>query len=583
MQKIGIGYERYKDFLDNNMYYVDKTLLIRDIVDKGGQTTLFTRPRRFGKTLALSMIRTFFELEYDYDGNIVDNRKYFEGKKIMGEREEILSMLGQYPVIKLSLKSAKQPDFYRAFLMLRNEIAGEFDRHSYLLKSDRLNKGDFAAFNELLEGRMEWSKIERELRTKEEKEDAFRAEVSRYSTALKTLSDLLKKHHNKNVIILIDEYDVPLENSYFKGFYPEMVDFIRSLFESALKTNDALERAVVTGCLRISKESIFTGLNNFEVYSVRGGDFGEYFGFTPEETFAMLKAYHLENTVDTVKKWYDGYVFGKTEVYNPWSIIKFVKDQIAMPGRLPEPYWSNTSSNSIIRDLVERAGEGTRDELDTLINGGTIEKKIHEDITYDGIYDSEENFWNFLFFTGYMRKVSERSEGEDIYITMRIPNAEIRYIYRNQISEWFEKRVKETDRSEFHKAVLAKDTESMGRNLTGLLRQSISTFDSAESFYQGFLLSMLIGVKDYSARSNREEGEGRPDITLYPLNPPDPAYIFEIKVRKKFNEMQDGVEEALAQIKDKKYEEGILDDGYSGAVSYGVCFCKKSCIVQSIS
>ena len=579
MQKIGVGYERYKDFFDNDMYYVDKTLLIRDIVDKGGQTTLFTRPRRFGKTLALSMIRTFFELEYDLDGNTVDNRKYFEGKKIMGEREEILSMLGQYPVIKLSLKSAKQPDFYSAFLKLRDEIIDEYDRHSYLLNSDRLNNKDIDGFNGMLNGGVEWRKKEDRFRGEGERKVALTAEVAKYSTALKYLSQLLKKHHGKNVIILIDEYDVPLENSYFLGFYKEMVDFIRSLFESALKTNDALERAVVTGCLRISKESIFTGLNNLEVYSVRGGDFGEYFGFTPEETYSMLKAYNLENTVDTVKDWYDGYIFGESEVYNPWSIIKFVKDQVAMPGRFPEPYWSNTSSNSIIRDLVERADENTRNELDMLIKGGTIEKKIHEDITYDVIYDSEENLWSFLFFTGYMRKVSERSEGGDIYITMRIPNEEVLYVYENQISEWFKGIVKQTDQKVLYEAVLSRNTEAIEEYVSNLLRKSISTFDSSESFYQGYLLSLLTGIPSYTAMSNREEGDGRPDIVLYPNKPKDPAYIFEIKVRKKFNEMQGGIEEAFAQIKDKKYEEGILEDGYAGVVSYGVCFCKKSCIV----
>ena len=574
MQKIGIGYERYKDFLDNDMYYVDKTLLIRDIVDKGGQTTLFTRPRRFGKTLALSMIRTFFELEYDFDGNIVDNRKYFEGKKIMDAGERILSMLGQYPVINLSLKSAKQPDFYSAFMRLREEIIGEFGRHSYLMNSDRLNERDKEKLDELYFKESVWNR-----KSTEEKESGFKEECDKYSTALKILSELLKKHHNKNVIILIDEYDVPLENSYFKGFYPEMVGFIRSLFESALKTNDALERAVVTGCLRISRESIFTGLNNLEVNSIRGRDFGEYFGFTVDETEAMLKAYDLSGNLDIVRSWYDGYIFGDAEVYNPWSVIKYVKDHAGAPERFPEPYWSNTSSNSIIRDLVEKADDSTRDELERLIDGGTIEKKVHEDITYDGIYDSQENLWNFLFFTGYMRKVSERSEGDDIYVTMRIPNTEIRSIYRNQIREWFEKRIKATDRSEFHKAVTKGDTGLMEDFLNDLLEKSISTFDSNESFYHGYLLSLLVGLPGYSARSNREEGDGRPDIVLYPNKPKDPAYIFEIKARKKFNEMQDGLNEAFQQIRDKRYGEGILEEGYAGSVSFGVCFCKKSCIV----
>ena len=580
MKKIGIGYENFKEFTTEKLYYVDKTLLIRDIVDKGGKVTLFTRPRRFGKTLAMSMLQTFFELEYDRDGNVVDNRRYFEGMKIMDAGDEILGMMGQYPVINMTLKSAKQGDFYNAFTMLRGEIIGEFSRHDYLLKSDAIDDKKKQKFREIISGDLDWDKRKWEIKDKEERAEAFKQEVGKYAVALKTLSELLKKHHGKNVIILIDEYDVPLENAWFRGFYDEMVTFIRSLFESALKTNDALERAVVTGCLRISKESIFTGLNNLEVNSIRGRSFGEYFGFTQEETEAMLRDYGLESKIQEVKKWYDGYLFGDAEVYNPWSVTKYVKEHVSAPDCFPEPYWANTSSNSIIKELIEDADEGQREELDTLINGGTIEKQIHEDITYGDIHENEDNLWNFLFFTGYMRKVSERHDGKNIYVTMRIPNFEVGYIYENQISSWFDKIVKTTDRGDLHKAVIARDTKEISRVLTELLKKSISTFDSAESFYHGYLLSMLIGVHDYVAKSNREEGDGRPDIVLYPMNPEDPAYIFEIKKRKKFNEMKAGVQEAFDQIRDKKYEEGILDDGYAGVISYGVCFCKKSCIVE---
>ncbi len=579
MQKIGIGYENYKEFIDLNMYYVDKTLLIRDVIEKGGKATLFTRPRRFGKTLAQSMLRTFFEIELDRNGEKIDNSRYFEGKKIMGAGDDILLMMGQYPVIKMSLKSAKQPDFYSAFLRLREEIISEFSRHDYLLKSNKLDQVDIDSFNKIRRGEAVWDKRSQEIKNIEEKNAAFKEEVAKYATAIKTLSELLKKHHDKNVIFLIDEYDVPLENAYYRGFYTEMVDFIRSLFESALKTNDTLERAIITGCLRISKESIFTGLNNLEVNSIRGKEFGEYFGFTIEETEEMLKAYGLEGNMDIVKNWYDGYIFGEAEVYNPWSVIKYVSEHEGSPERFPEPYWSNTSSNSIVRDLVETADGDTREELDVLINGGTIEKKIHEDMTYDEVYSSKENLWNFLFFTGYLRKVSERQSGRDIFVTMRIPNEEILYIYENHIRDWFNGIVDQTDRQILRDAILKRDTETMSDYISDLLEKSISTFDSDESFYHGYLLSLLIGFPRYIARSNREEGDGRPDIVLYPNRPKDPAYIFEIKVRKKFNGMQDGLEEAFTQIRDKKYREGILDDGYAGAVSFGVCFCKKSCII----
>ena len=579
MKKLGIGYENYKEFMDLNMYYVDKTLLIRDLVDKGGKTTLFTRPRRFGKTLALSMIRTFFELEYDRDGNVVDNRHYFSGMKIE-QCEDIMPMLGQYPVIKLSLKSAKQPRYLSAFFMIREEILGEFDRHNYLLNSQKLTEKQAVDFKQLLSGAAAWKKEYDSLRAGTDKDNMLNAEIDRISTSLKLLSECLKQHHGKNVIILIDEYDVPLENAYFTGFYDEMVGFIRSLFESALKTNDALEKAVVTGCLRVSKESIFTGLNNLQVNSVLSRNFGEYFGFVQSETDAMLEHYDLSCNTGIVKDWYDGYLFGNAEVYNPWSVIQYINEHIGAPDKLNKPYWANTSSNSIIKELVFNADEDVKRELEDLIAGGTIEKKIHEDITYGDIHDSEDNLWNFLFFTGYMKKVSERqdTEHDDTYLTMCIPNREVRWIYSNQISNWFDKIVKSTDRTELYKAIRNKDADTIADILQELFKKSISTFDSSESFYHGYMLSLLLGMPDYAARSNREAGDGRPDIILYPDGRKDPAYIFEIKVRKKFNEMDDGLQEAFDQIRDKRYEDGILEEGFAGVVSFGLCFCRKSCI-----
>ena len=579
MKKLGIGYENYKEFVDLDMYYVDKTLLIRDLINKGGKTTLFTRPRRFGKTLALSMIRTFFELEYDRDGNVVDNRRYFSGMKIE-QCEDIMPMLGQYPVIKLSLKSAKQPNFYTAFLKLREEILSEYSRHYYIHDSDKIDSSTLSLLKELFDCHTDWEKEYRSLRTAQEKKESLMEECAKYSTSVRLLSECLKQHHGKNVIILIDEYDVPLENAYFTGFYDEMVGFIRSLFESALKTNDALERAVVTGCLRISKESIFTGLNNLQVNSVLSRNFGEYFGFVQSETEAILEHYDLSCNTEAVKDWYDGYLFGETEVYNPWSVIQYINEHMGAPDRLNKPYWANTSSNSIIKELVFNADEDVKRELEGLIAGGTIEKRIHEDITYGDIHDSEDNLWNFLFFTGYMKKVSERQDPEhnDIYLTMCIPNREVRWIYTNQINDWFDRIVKSTDRTELYNAIRNKDADSIADIMQELIKKSISTFDSSESFYHGYMLSLLLGMPDYAARSNREAGDGRPDIILYPEGRKDPAYIFEIKVRKKFNEMDDGLQEAFDQIRDKRYEDGILEEGYAGVISFGICFCKKSCI-----
>ena len=573
MKKIGIGYEDYKRFIQDDMYYIDKTLLIRDLVEKGGEVTLFTRPRRFGKTLALSMLRTFFEKEYDSEGNLVDKRRYFEGKKIMDAPEQILSMMGRYPVISLSLKSAKQPRFKAAALQLRDEIVSEFNRHMYIVDSDKLTAAQANQFRKLCAPKD---------RDEIEDEAAFKEEIDRYATALKTLSVCLKKHHGENVIVLLDEYDVPLENAYYEGFYKEMVGFIRSLFESVLKTNDALQFGVVTGCLRISRESIFTGLNHLQIISIRDNDFAESFGFTEQETEAMLRDYGIADRIPEAKEWYDGYLFGETEIYNPWSVIKYVYS-IAISGRkFPEPYWANTSSNAIIKDLVWQADENMKRQLDILIGGGTVEKRIHEDITYDDIHESEDNLWNFLFFTGYMRKVSERKDGKYVYMSMRIPNMEVASIYETQIRTWFDRQIKDSDKGVLNKAVLEGDTEGIADYVSGLLAKSISVFDSGEAFYHGFFLSLLYGVPGYAPRSNREEGDGRPDIVLYPDRPRDPAIIFEVKVRKKFSEMEDGLKEAFDQIKDKRYEEGVLDDGYLGVKSYGICFCKKSCIAGAL-
>ncbi len=571
MKKLGIGYEFYKKIIEDDCYYVDKTLLIRDVLKKGSTVTLFTRPRRFGKTLALTMLKTFFELEYDYSGNVVDKLPYFEGKKIMNESPEILEKMGKYPVIFMSLKSARQPDFRTAFLNLRYEIAEQVRRHLYVLDSEKLSENEKVGIRELA----------REIPDSDIKTDAeLKQEVGRFSIAFKKLSNALEKYHGRKTIILLDEYDVPLENAYYAGFYDEMVAFIRSLFESSLKTNDSLEFAVVTGCLRISKESIFTGLNNLTICSIRDSRFGEYFGFTVAETQQFLRDYGLEEKIDEARQWYDGYLFGKSEVYNPWSVTSYVIDMTIGGKQFPEPYWSNTSSNQIIKDMIYHADEEARDEIKNLIDGGTIEKQIHEDITYNDIHESPDNLWNFLFFTGYMRKVSERQEGIKVYVTMRIPNNEILYIYDEHITNLFEDEVRKGDHTAFRQAVLDGNVDYMGDYVSTLLEKSISTFDSQESFYHGFFLSLLYGVPGYSVQSNREEGIGRPDIVLYPNRPKDKAIIFEVKVRKKFNEMQDGIEEAFKQIKDEKYEEGVLDDGYIGSIAYGICFCKKTCIIQ---
>lgn len=558
---ISIGIENYKEVINKNYYYIDKTGLIKELLNKGGKVNLFTRPRRFGKTLALSMLKTFFEKDTDISGKVTDNSCYFDGKKIVAEGENYTRHMGQYPVISLSLKSAKQPDFYMAYRMLVDQISDEFKRHRYVLNGDVLLEDERKRYEALM---------------------LQKAEQVEYAAALKFLADCLKKYHETNVIILIDEYDVPLENAYFEGFYDQMIKFIRSLFESALETNENLEFAVITGCLRISRESIFTGLNNLEIISILTMDYAEYFGFTETEVQQMLENYGCEQKISKMKEWYNGYLFGRIEIYNPWSVINYVKSVIADNDAFLRPYWSNTSSNSIIRELIEKADTGVKKEIENLIAGGTIEKPVHEEITYGDIHSSQDNLWNFLFFTGYLKAVSQRFDesSNSIYLTMTIPNEEIRYIYQYTIREWLEQKLKVADFTPLYQAILSGDSDTFGTIVKKQLMESISYMDSAENFYHGFLLGLLSALQNYEIVSNRESGDGRPDIMLKPYDETQPAVIMELKRAVKFTQMEGMCVAGLAQIEKKNYERELLEEGYQKILKYGICFCKKSCMVK---
>lgn len=557
---LAIGVEDYKRIVDKPYYYVDKTLFIKDLIDKGGTVSLFTRPRRFGKTLALSMLKTFFEAEIDQKGNKIDNSHYFDGMKIMDAGEAYTSHMGRYPVISLSLKSAKQPNYQMAYQCLIDEIVSAYEKHLYVLSGDALLPANKEKYRAIME---------------------YRASEADYATSLKFLSNCLKKYHGRNVIILLDEYDVPLENAYFRGFYDQMTDFIRSLFESALKTNDSLEFAVITGYLRISKESIFTGLNNLQIISLLSNDYSEYFGFTQEEISDLLHYYLLEERQEELKKWYNGYRFGNTEVYNPWSVINYANDKVWNSALFPKPYWSNTSSNSIIRELIETADISAKKEIEELIAGGTIRKQIHEEITYTDIHISQDNLWNFLFFTGYLKMTNQSMEGNQIYLDLSIPNEEIRYIYQNTIREWFNQKIKSTDLTPMFQSMLRGDSEAFEDLLKKRLRESISYYDTKEAYYHGFLTGILSGLQDYEILSNREAGNGRPDILLKPYDELNPVVIIETKFTDKFSSMEKKCEDALQQIENKAYAAGPLDEGYKTILKYGICFCKKSCMVKT--
>ena len=555
-----IGTEDFKELIEKNYYYVDKTLWIKELIDRRIKVGLFTRPRRFGKTLNLSMLRYFFEDTGD-DAVNEENRRLFDGLAIADVGEKYTAHMQQYPVISLTLKSAKQANFEYAFERLKESIAGEFARHEDVVAPALKNVEDAEKYR-AIRGR--------------------KADDADYYSAVAFLSECLYEAYGKKCIILMDEYDVPLENAYYRGFYDEMVDFIRSLFESALKTNPNLEFAVISGCLRISKESIFTGLNNLDIVSILDKRYGEYFGFTPEEVRKMLEYYGCKHRLEDLKRWYDGYLFGKTEVYNPWSVIKFQSDLTADPEAFPRPYWSNTSSNSIVRDLIQEADSIAVGELETLLAGGTIQKPVHEDITYADIKESQDNLWNFLFFTGYLKKVSEVSEDDEIRLSLAIPNTEIRLIYKNQVKSWFDEKTKQKDLSALYEALLSGDEEATQKELKKLLGESISYLDSAEAFYHGFLLGVLMNIGGgYIVKSNREAGNGRYDICVYHISDETkPAAVIELKAVKRAGQMEKGAEEALRQIAEKKYDAWLGDLGYEECWHVGVGFCRKNCAVK---
>ena len=558
-KKISIGVEDFKEIIDKDGYFVDKTLMIKKLIESQAKVTLFTRPRRFGKTLNQFMIRRFFEDEITEKGEKVDNGYLFDGLKIAECGEEILKHQQQYPVIFLTLKSAKQPTYALAYMELKKRISEEYKRHRYVLQGEILTADEKARFEAI---------------------SAIMDDDSLYTDALGFLSMCLAKYHEKNTIILIDEYDVPLENAYFRDFYDKMIDFIRSLFESALKTNSYLEKSVITGCLRISKESIFTGLNNLETDSVLHTRFGDSFGFTQEEVEGLLAYYGLSEQLEEVKKWYDGYLFNDFEIYNPWSILKYVNDRKDHVTEFALPYWSNTSSNSIVREMVGEADQKAKADLETLMAGGTIKKPVHEDITYGDIHQTQDNLWNFLFFTGYLKKVGERTVGNNLWLEMKIPNIEVATIYENSISYWFEQRMKETDRSPLVRALETGDCEAAENFISEQLFHTISYYDYAENFYHGFMAGLLVNIGGYLVRSNRESGNGRPDIVMTESKFRGRAMILELKISDTIQGMEKKCEEALTQIEEQKYESSLEEDCFQPILKYAICFFKKRCMVK---
>ncbi len=556
-----VGVEDFEKLITEEYYYVDKTLFIKEILDQKADVNIFTRPRRFGKTLALSMLKYFFEDAYDWRGNKQDYSELFADTEIVKTGDTYLKHMGKYPVISLTLKSGKQSSFDDCIRALKSNLAGEFRRHSFIMQEGPWTKREKEKFEAYMDEEME--------------DDS-------YKDSLKFLSECLCKWYDKKVIILIDEYDVPLEGAYNYGFYEQMVDFIRGLFESTLKTNQFMYFAVITGCLRISKESIFTGMNNPDINSILSANYGEFFGFTDGEVHAMCKEYDLEDKYPEMKEWYNGYLFGGANVYNPWSCIKYIKDHIIERDYFPEAYWVNTSSNAIVKNLIYYADEEQKQAVENLIAGGTITIPVHEDITYDEVYENSDNLWNFMFFTGYFRKVKEHFVDTQRYVTLKIPNKEVEHIYKTKVLSWFEARVREMDRTALFTSVIKGDTALFTKELQAILKTTISFNDYYENFYHEFVAGVLTGMKDYVVKSNREGGEGRSDIFIKPIDREEVALVLELKVAESLAQLQEKAEEVIRQIKDRNYEQELLDDGYIKTKRYGIAFFKKNCLVISM-
>lgn len=557
--KLPVGVDNFEKIRKEGFYYVDKTRLIEQLLEQWGEVNLFTRPRRFGKTLNMSMLRCFFEIGAD--------PSLFEGLYISGNKELCKTYMGKFPVIFLSLKNVDDPTFEAARYRLTELIGVEAEKFSFLLDSDKLTENEKSRYRALVmlyNGRYSMD------------EDILRS-------ALQTMSRLLYKHYGKKTIILIDEYDVPLDKAFQHGYYKEMVSLIRGIFGQALKTNDFLQFAVLTGCLRVSKESIFTGLNNFKVLSITDARFDEQFGFTDGEVKKLLKMYHLEEHMKETKEWYDGYHFGDVDVYCPWDVINHVDRLQGEPGAEPQSYWINTSGNELVKRFVNKADKTTRDEIERLISGEAIEKAIRLELTYDEIDNSIDNLWSVLFTTGYLTQVGKTERG--IY-KLIIPNKEVKEVYTLQIQEWFTQKVlQDTEPLKvFLKAFLDGDAETVEQQLTKILGNTISIFDTKarseekEIFYHGILLGLLRCDPDWSVQSNAETGDGFADILIEPENP-NMGIIIELKYAQTFSGLDHACEKAMAQICEKRYEQRFYNEGRNDIWAYGIAFFKKRCKV----
>jgi hypothetical protein len=557
--KLPVGIEDFKEIRQEEFYYIDKTKLLEQLLEKWGKVNLFTRPRRFGKTLNMSMLRYFFEIGTDeslFDGLYIKNNK-----KICDE------YMGKFPVIFISLKNVEGLDFETALYRFVEIIGREAERFYFLLDSEKLTVNEKERYKTLIcldNGR-------------------YSMDVNILASALRLLSELLYKHYGKKTIIIIDEYDVPLDKAFQNGYYREMVSLIRAMFGDALKTNDFLQFAILTGCLRVSKESIFIGLNNFKVLSIADTRFDEQFGFTDEEVQTLLESYGLLKHISETKEWYDGYHFGDADVYCPWDVINHVDRLCGEPDAKPQPYWINTSGNGLVKRFIDKANKTTRDEIERLVSGETIEKQVSLELTYDEIDTIIDNLWSVLFTTGYLTQTGMTESGA---YKLVIPNKQVREVYKLQIQEWFKRTVMSNTEQlkNFWKAFDGGDTKAVENYLNRTLSNSISVFDTKardeekESSYHTILVGLLVGNADWLVKSNVEAGDGFADI-IVETEDFDAGIIIELKYSKTFSGMDKACEKAITQIKEKRYDEYLKNDDRHDIMIYGIAFCKKKCKV----
>lgn len=553
--KLPVGIEDFQEIRRLGFYYVDKTMLIEQLLAKWGKVNLFTRPRRFGKSLNMSMLRYFFDIETD--------KTLFDGLYISRNKQLCEEYMGKFPVIFLSLKGVDGLTFSEARFCLAELIESEARRFKFLMHSDNLDADDKAMYRDLL--------------------SLHGADVAAISLrfALKKLSELLYKHYGQKTLILIDEYDVPLDKAFQHGYYREMVALIRGLFGETLKTNEFIQFAVLTGCLRVSKESIFTGLNNFKVLSITDARFDEQFGFTDAEVQQLLHVYNLEEHIAETKEWYDGYRFGEVDVYCPWDVINHVDRLLGQPDAEPQAYWINTSGNELVKRFINKANKTTRDEIERLVSGESIEKHVRLELTYDEIDNGIDNLWSVLFTTGYLTQAGMTAQGA---YKLVIPNREIREVYKLQIQEWFKDAVlSNTEQlTACWSAFKAGDAEVIEKYLNNMLSNSISVFDlkaaEKENVYHTFLVGLLAGNSGWLVKSNVEAGEGFADI-IVETEDADAGMILELKYAREAAGLAKACEKALAQIKERRYAEYLKNEGRNQMLFYGIAFYKKRCRV----